>query len=103
MTWSALTLRSAIGLRVMNMRPLLTVELPEAAADKRAHGVHRRVVEHDSRPVRCSLAMAVKEMSWAASVVPMMMPVSCCGKEALGHYDVKPERGHQGAETPPPA
>ena len=41
-----------------------------------------------SRTIRAtfcwSSVMAVKEMSWAASVVPKMMPVSCCGKKPLG-------------------
>ena len=46
----------------------------------------------------CNSFMAMKEMSWAASVVPMMMPVSCCGKKPFGTAAVKHDGGHERQE-----
>ena len=83
------------------MRPLLTVEPPPPPPMNEPTVVHRRIVQNDPRaPVAASRAMAVKEMSCAASVVPIIMPVSCCGKKPLGTTDVKPDGGDERCKTP---
>ena len=45
-----------------------------------------------SRDLCCSFAIAAKEMSCEASVVPMITPVSCCGKNPSGTTRIKPDR-----------
>ena len=66
------------------MRPLLTVEAPMPEPMNEAIVA----TAGSARTIRatrcCNCFMAMKEISWAASVVPKMMPVSCCGKKPLG-------------------
>ena len=68
----------------MNMRPLLTVELPEAAPMNDPSVSTAGSASTTLATLFCSADIASKEMSCAASVIPIINPVSCCGKNPFG-------------------
>ena len=76
--------RSLLGLRLMNMRPLL-IKLPllvAPAADTMLNTLGSFFTI--SAAWSCSANMAVNEMSSAASVVTEIWPMSSSGKKPLG-------------------
>ena len=68
----------------MNKRPLLIDDGGAAGADGHGDGGDGRIGRDDlaERLLRCIIS--AKEMSCAASDVPEIRPVSCCGKKPLG-------------------
>lgn len=68
----------------MNIRPLFTVELPEVAPMNDPTVATAGSARTIDATFCCSRVIASKEMSCEASVVPIMIPVSCCGKNPFG-------------------
>ena len=68
------------------MLPMLELPPPGPLPPRKGgNGMDGRVFQDHLRELRCLSRMAGKLMSWAAMVRPPRRPVSCCGKEALGH------------------
>ncbi len=66
------------------MRPLFTAELPLPAPMNEPRVATAGSAMTISAISFCSSAIAAKEMSCEASVLPNMTPVSCCGKNPFG-------------------
>ena len=84
MTWSALASRSSRGFSVMNMRPVLSGVA--AAADG-----HRDAWRRQGPPARCAPSclllphhLGEGDVLRALPTLPVIRPVSCCGKKPLG-------------------
>ena len=83
MIWSAVALRSARGFKVMYMRPLLSAEPPLAPIDIATLATSGSACTIAPNCC-CSSDIASNDTSCAASEMPVMRPVSCCGKNPLG-------------------
>ncbi len=81
---SAEELRWSRGFSAMVRLPVLvvafTVPVPTKLATPATSGSRRTM----SATSRWRSAIALTEMEGAASVTPMMTPVSCCGRKPLG-------------------
>jgi len=80
----ALASRSSFGLRRISMRPLLSVVLVPSTPMKEDR--FSTAGSSSTIPARVCWRsdMAVKEMSWGASEIAWIRPVSCTGKKPLG-------------------
>ena len=80
MIWSAGALRSASGFRVANRVAELIWPPPVKPTTLATAGSERTM------PIKSASfwLMAWNEMLWSATIVPLSLPVSCCGKNPLG-------------------
>ena len=68
----------------MYIRPLLIVEVEPPAPIAIAIVATAGSLATMAPSASCLRIMSANEMSWAASEVPVMKPVSCCGKKPFG-------------------
>ena len=81
MIWSAVSFRSLLSFRPMNIRAVFAV--PE-----------RKPFELETPGSPCTaftkkrsfFCIAWNEMSWSAWIEPLIRPVSCCGKKPFGTF-----------------
>jgi hypothetical protein len=67
------------------MRPAVEGGVAAVHADEGGQVFHGRVFQHRlGQGLRWRPVMALKEVSWGASVMAWMRPVSCTGKKPLG-------------------
>ena len=77
--------RSSTGLRLISMRPLLSVVLVPSTPMKDDRLTDVRVLEHrGGQRLPGARAMAPKEIDCGASVIAWMRPVSWTGKNPSG-------------------
>jgi hypothetical protein len=80
----ALASRSSWGFSLMSMRPLLRVVLVPSTPMKEDRFSTAGSSSTASARARWRPTMALKEVSWGASEMAWMRPVSCTGKKPLG-------------------
>ncbi len=83
-TWLAVSVRSLQGLSWMYIRPLFCVCPPDPAPTDEVSAATAGSSSTSWFTCFCRRDIASNETSCAASVMAMMMPVSCGGKNPLG-------------------
>ncbi len=83
MTWKALASRSSRGLSVMYIRPEFSA-WPLPPSDMPTVATAGIGLDDGADLLLAGSFIAENEMSWHASVTPIMKPVSCCGKKPFG-------------------
>ena len=80
----AVSLRSSRGLSVISIRPLLSAEFTPSTPMNEERLATSGSLRIASASACCRRAISLKEMSWAAVVMPWIAPVSWSGKKPFG-------------------